>query len=115
MPKALEPNRDFPVVLESDMDKPAATRPTFWVKSMSMRQQLDFAEQIDAANDYDNTKELFDRNCELIESKIVRWDNMGGFVLGECDLRDVLSYNEARELLRKIQANAHVSIEEKKS
>lgn len=115
MPKSLEPNKEHPIVLDSDKALPAESRPTFYVRSLSMRQQLALAEQLDDALKPEKAKDLFDRNCELLSSHITRWENMGGFVYGQCELQDVLGFEEARELLRKVQTNSHVSVDEKKS
>lgn len=115
MPKSLDATKDFAIILDSDMQKPIESRPTFYARAMTMRQQIDFSEAIDDAMQAQTTEELFDRNCELLSSKITRWTNMGEYEFGKTDLRDLLGFDEARELLRKVQANSHVTIEEKKS
>lgn len=117
MPIFLEPNQKFPVVLESDKDKPAEVRPTFYAASQTMRGQERVAEVLDMLSpDMDiSTKELFDATCEVLGNVIVGWKNMGGMDYAPEKLRDVLSYHEARELLRLVAYNQHVNHEEKKS
>jgi hypothetical protein len=45
----------------------------------------------------------------------VGWSNMGGIEYSKDALRDVLTFTEARELLRLVMYNQHVTHEEKKS
>jgi len=117
MPVFLEPNKVFPVVLASDKDKPIAERPTFLAKSQAMRGQERIAEVLDRlTEDKDvTTKQLFDDAVEALFSVLTGWKNMGGIDYSKEALRDVLSYSEARELLRLVSYNQHVTIEEKKS
>jgi hypothetical protein len=115
MPIALEPNQSFPVVLDSDKDKPAETRPTFLAKSQSMRGQR----KIGAVLDYMHkegvkTDDLFDKSIDVLADVLSGWENMGRNYCKEA-LEDVLDYAEARELLSKVSANQHVTKEEKKS
>ena len=60
-------------------------------------------------------KSLFDATIEVLSGVIVGWQNMNGMEYSPEALRDVLTYNEARELLRKVMYNQHVTPEEKKS
>jgi len=114
MPKALEPGVLFEIVLDSDMAKPKAERPVFLAPSLSMRDQGKLEQEMETSLKHDTTSGLFDATCDLLSRYVRGWRNMGGHVFGECDLRDLLSHNEARELLRKILANQHVEPEEKK-
>ena len=61
-----------------------------------------------------DTKQLFEATCVLLSQYIKRWENMGPFVFGQSDVQEFLSYDEARELLRKVLANQHVTPDEKK-
>ncbi len=115
MPLCLEPNQRFPIVLDSDKDKPLATRPTFFVVSLSMREQLKLSAGMDAALSHDTTEEIFDATCKLLDDYLVGWSSMGPHDYSEATVKDFLTHGEARELLRKILGNSHVSLEEKKS
>jgi hypothetical protein len=114
MPAFLEPNQKFPVVLDIDKDKPEELRPTFFVTSLSMREQERLSDGLDESIKKDTTKEIFQATCELLSKYLVGWKNMGQFEFG-CDVQEFLTHGEARELLRKILANQHVQPEEKKS
>jgi len=116
MPVSLEPNQRFPIVLDSDMAKPVAERPTFFVVSLSMREQKTLSTAMDEAIDYTKTAtEIFDATCELLKKYLVGWSNMGPHVYPEGDLQEFLCHREARELLTKLMASSYVSFEEKKS
>jgi hypothetical protein len=117
MPIALEPGQRFAIVLDSDADKPAETRPTFFAKSQSMRGQQRVGEVLDLWNDNKDLtlKQLFDATIEVLGSVLVDWQNMNGITFSVDALPDVLTYSEARELLRKVMYNQHLTPEEKKS
>ena len=114
MPASLEPNQRFPVVLDIDADKPAASRPTFYVVSLSMREQQRLGDELNAAIAHDTTEEIFAATCELLKKYVADWKNMGEYKY-PCDFQDFLSHGEARELLRKILHASYVSDDEKKS
>lgn len=116
MPLALEPNQRFPIVLETDASKPSEVRPTFFVRSLSMRQQTQLSTAIDSIfADAKSTDQICERTVRVLNEQIVDWVNMGSFKHGEADVREFLTHPEAMELLRKILANQHVQPEEKKS
>ena len=114
MPISLEPDKPFAIVLDCDADKPAELRPTFFARSQTMRGHLQICEALEA---YANktAAELFDTTCEMLSKVLCGWQNMGSHVFGQTDLRDLLTIAEARELLRKVAYNAHITLEEKKS
>lgn len=114
MPVFLEPNQKFPIVLDIDRDKPADVRPTFYARSLSMREQLSLSAEMDASLQHEETEAIFAATCELLGRYLVGWTNMGEFEFG-CDVREFLSHGEARELLRKVMTNQHLSSDEKKS
>lgn len=117
MPIFLEPGQRYPIVLDSDASKPAETRPTFFAKSQSMRGQQRIADVLDrlTADSEVTTKELFADACTVLGEVLVDWRNMDGIAFDADKLPDILSYQEARELMRKISYNQHVQHEEKKS
>lgn len=114
MPISLEPNLKFPVVLDSDADKPADVRPTFYSRSLTMREQQKLSEEMDESIRNKTTDEIFRSTCELLKRYLAGWSNMGPFAFEDCDVQSLLSHNEARELLRKILANQFVQADEKK-
>jgi hypothetical protein len=114
MPLFLEPDQRFPIVLDSDKDKPKETRPTFFAKSHSMRSQRKLSEQIDAAFESGDVNAIYDANSKLLFENLVDWQNMGGYSLSLESIQEVLNFQEVRELLRKITSNQHLGPEEKK-
>jgi hypothetical protein len=116
MPIALDPEQRFPIVLDCDADKPAETRPTFYVKALSMREQMRMSSSLDAIfEDAKTTEVICQRTVDVFGQYVVGWSNMGPHEFGSADIRDFLTQQEAMEILRKIMANRHLTIEEKKS
>jgi hypothetical protein len=116
MPISLEPEQIFQVVLDIDAAKPADVRPVFLCKSQSMRDHLKILQVLDKWLEKDVTPEtLFDATCCEIKRVVTATKNMGSFNLASDDFKDLLTYDEARELLRKIGSNAHLKPDEKKS
>ncbi len=117
MPLFLEPDQRFPIVLDSDKDKPIESRPTFFAKSQSMRGQRKLASVLERmTEDKDVTAgQLFDDALDVLASVLVGWENMGDHVFSREGLEDVLNYSESRQLMRLVSYNQHVNPEEKKS
>ena len=117
MPLFLEPGQKYPVVLDSDADKPKAEQPTFFARSQAMRGQQRIGDVLDLwTTTPDITHgQLFDATIEVLSEVLVGWANMGGTEFSGKVLREVLTYQEARELLRKVMYNQHLVPEEKKS
>jgi len=115
MPVFLEPNQSFPIVLDCDKDKPHEQRPTFFAKSQSMRGQQELARRMDELIEGDRSiSELFSSTLDEVLKVVTGWKNMGGYEFSKESMEQVLSYGEARELLRKVMSNQHVRPEEKK-
>lgn len=115
MPLFLEPDQRFPIVLDSDKDKPADKRPTFYARSVSMRDASKLTSLIDASvNDSKDADEVYDKTIAVLLQYVSGWKNMEGLEFNEDNLRN-LAYREARELLGKVASNQHVQPEEKKS
>ena len=116
MPISLEPDKRFAVVLDGDASKPIESRPMFYVLSQTMRGHLRILEALDKWSEPGVTPEqLFETTMAELIRVVVGWSSMGSFVFGTDDLRDLLSYDEARQLLRKVAYNTHLDPEEKKS
>lgn len=119
MPKALEPGKSYPVVLDSDKDKHIDERPTFFVKTASIRQHEDIIAVLDSYNESGATvREVFDRTVAKLSEVVTGWKNMRvngvDLTYSPDQFRDVLDYREARELLSKVAWNNYVSDDEKK-
>lgn len=115
MPIFLEPDHAFKVVLGSDKDKPPGERPTFVVKSQSMRGHQSIAVVLDKLHEDEATvEELFALTSAKLAEVVMGWHNMGGIKPGT-DFREFLTYQEARELLMLVMHNQHVTPDEKKS
>ncbi len=107
MPIYREPDREYPLVLQSDKDK--TPRPTFYALTQSMRGQIKIAETLDALYGEDiRTPELFKRTIDCLKEYIVRTENMPGFEF------ENLTYSEARELLQSVMFNTRIDHDEKK-
>lgn len=117
MPAFLEPSQTFPVVLEIDKDKPKDVQPTFMAVALSMREQRKLLTMLDRLNEdyYKSHDDAFKDAVETLSKVVTGWKNMGSLVFSPESFEDVLSYTEARELLRKVANNQHVQLEEKKS
>jgi len=115
MPLFLEPDQRFPIALDSDKDKSADLRPTFYARAQSMRGQQELSATLDLLGTTERTDDLFKRTLDELSRCLTGWENMGGYEFNREGLEQVLSYGEARELLRKVMSNQHVKPEEKKS
>ena len=117
MPLFLEPGQKYPVVLDSDADKPKAERPTFFARSQAMRGQQRIGEVLDlwTSNPDVTPAQLFEAAIDVLADVLIGWENMSGIEFVRDSLRDVLTYQEARELLRKVMYNQHITPDEKKS
>ena len=106
MPVCLEPNQKFFVVLECDKDK--TPRPTFWVKSQSMRGQLQVLDLLGQLNTETTltASQLFETTIAKLKEVVIGWENMGRDFSPEA-FEEILTYHEARELLRKVAYNLH--------
>jgi hypothetical protein len=117
MPLSLEPGQKYPIVLDVDLDKPKATQPTFYARSQSMRGQQKIADVLDQWTDNPDIsiRELFESTVEVLRGVVIGWANMGDREFSVDAMHEVLSYQEARELLRKVMYNQHITADEKKS
>ncbi|HUP80695.1 MAG TPA: hypothetical protein VM260_19250 [Pirellula sp.] len=62
-----------------------------------------------------SSDELFDDILEELGRVLVGWKNMNGLEYSKEALEDTLTFTEARELVRLVGYNAHITTEEKKS
>lgn len=115
MPIALEPNLTFDVWLESDKDKPVASRPVFIAKTQSLRKQREIHRVVDMIFEEDvKVDEVFDSAVKCLLESCSGWRNMGEHSFDAEGIESVLSFSEIREILRKVAANQKMSGDEKK-
>ena len=117
MPLFMEPGQKYPIVLDSDAAKPKAEQPTFFARSQAMRGQQRIGDVLDlwTSNPDITHGQLFDATVEVLMGVLVGWVHMGGIEFSAESLRGLLTYQEARELLRKVMYNQHITPDEKKS
>ena len=114
MPACLEPDQKFPVCLDIDKDKPAESRPTFFVRALSGRGQRQLAEEFDALYGLPTPEQIYDDTFTTVAKYVTGWKNMGEHTY-PCEMEAFLSLQEARELMRKILNCSYVQPDEKKS
>jgi hypothetical protein len=115
MPIFLEPDQSFPVWLESDKDKHEESRPTFFVRSQSMRNQRKVLEVLDNLHKPGVTvDEVFSETVEQLKKVLAGWSNMNGIAFTPEAIEDVFTFTEARELLRLVAYNQRMDTTEKK-
>ena len=117
MPVFLEPNSTFEICLDRDEHLPEESRPTFIARSQSMRNQLKILEVVDRifSNGNVELRDLFKETVDTLSMAVTGWRNMGGVEYSSDAFYDLLTYKEARELLRKVAYNQRVTPEQKKS
>jgi hypothetical protein len=111
MPILCDPKQQYPIVLESDKAKDRP--PTFFAYALSGRQQMANTERI---KQFRSDAEAF----EFLPELIVSWKDLndadGNTIPFDASrLADILTNVEAWELIRTIQQNEHLTIDEKKS
>jgi hypothetical protein len=58
--------------------------------------------------------DLFSEAVDMLCSVLVGWKNMGEHKFSKETIEEILTYSEAREILRKIAYNQHVTTDQKK-
>lgn len=105
MPRCLDPNQRFPLVLDSDKDKPAESRPTFYFRAFSARRWREIKESNPSIR-------------TVLDEALVGWEHMTkdgqdiSFAPGE--LEAITDDGEQRELLDKLAEESHLSPADKK-
>lgn len=96
-------------------DEHVTPQPKFYIRSLSMAQQIELGEQIDQMHSPEvvaskSLKELFQDAIALAEKYIDKWENLpDDFTFWN------LKYHEVRELLSKVAYGQSLNFEEKKS
>lgn len=115
MPIALEPNLTFEVWLDSDKDKPIASRPVFIAKTQSLRKQREIHRVIDMIfEDGVKVPDVFDSAVKCLLEACSGWRNMVDHSFDADGIESALNFSEIREILRKVAANQKMSTDEKK-
>ena len=106
----MRPGLRAPVWLDADKD--LDPRPTFFAKALSMDGQLKIGGVLDRLTDDPDvtTEQLFDDACTALAEVIDSWEH-----IQEPFTFRMLSYSEARELLRKVAYAQSLDFVEKKS
>ena len=118
MPLALDPHQTFTIVLESDKDKPAESRPCFIYRYLTGRQWNKVPRLHDTLEDSAGADDVTDKMYQAASTGLVSWKNMiapNGEQIGyEPDkLQDILGIIEAQELIAKL-LKQHPSLDDKK-
>ena len=106
MPKALDKNSTFKVVLESDKDK--EKKPAFVYRYLVGAEQLEFAKLSGKISEAQNPDAIIAGVFETAAKGLVGWENMVDSATGEevkfdpVGLRSILSMAEAQELVEKV-------------
>lgn len=117
MPLKLSPDETIEVCLKSDSELPIETRPVFVAKVQTMRGQRLISNAVDRwskPEGIESADVLYDETVALLKTLLVDWRNMGmPFDLEK--IEDLLTYQEARELISWIQYGQNMTEAEKKS
>ena len=121
MPRGLEPGVKLPIVLDSDKDKPADKRPTFYARALSARAALPVGQALDYAIQTNlDTVEAIEKIEAAITGGLCGWENLydadgqpihygNGTKIGDiCDRRELC------QLLAAIYNGGNVSVDDKK-
>lgn len=110
MPAYCKPGLRVPVWLEIDKDD--NPRPTFFSRVLTMAEQEELGNAIDALHDdtSQTTGELFGKACELLEKYIDGWEHLPE----DFEFRK-LSYAEVRQLLNRVAFGQFLEPIEKKA
>lgn len=104
MPRALEPSQTFPLWLDGDAEKPEGKRPTFYFRSISVREWKQVRDSFVSSE-----SDAWDATLAMIKGSLTGWSNMIDPQTGEeipyspDDLDKLLDFPEAAELLDKLR------------
>ena len=121
MPVALDPERTFFVVLDTDKEKPADTQPRFICRFLTTRKWREVAGAVDAVSETPNqtSEAVFDSLIGAAETVLCGWENMIGpdgkvIRYDPGKIEDVLNPAEISELVYKALKGADLDADEKK-
>lgn len=122
MPVLLDPNQQYPIVLDGDTGKDP--QPVFFAKAQSMRSQRRIADLVDKWSQPDESTtvaSLFTESVTLLGEVLVGWENIvdpdtsKNIPYTTEAIEDWLTYLEVRELINKVMYNSHLDNESKKN
>lgn len=131
MPRCLDPNSAFDLVLSGDEGKPVDDRPFFRFRPFTVGQwkralvELSKIERLDES-DPDAMGEALAAACGLLRGSIVGWGNMydesnvpegadaPAIDFDPAKLEDVLALDEAMELVQRLTKGQTITLEDKK-
>ncbi len=107
MPLALDPKRKNKIVLNSDEDKPEASRPAFIFNFLNGRQCRILAEFDEKIVDSKDNVEACDLTFETLRKFLIGWENMIGRDGKEIPfdlevLEDIVGVMEATEVIQRL-------------
>lgn len=119
MPKGIDPNQKYKVVLDSDKEK--TSPPTFIYRYLTGRQQLAAIEKYDNIDDKNSSQiENIRKTFNLAREHLIGWDNIIDPISGGCiefnpdHLEDICTVLEAMELCQKVLYGQVLDLESKK-
>ena len=118
MPRALEPGIKYPIVLSGDEGKSPC--PTFFAKSLSVREQRTVADSIGRIAEANGRGDVFIEAARILGNAIVDWSGMVDPRTGEAiafdpeRLVDLLAIDELMELVGKVTSAGMVAAGDRK-
>lgn len=119
MPLALDPTATFELVLASDEDKPAESRPTFVFRNLpdrALKKMMGMGEQIEAADGLQRVDIMHD----ALRLALVGWRNLIDPTSGQpipfdpAATEDVLNATEVVELIQGVAAHVQSGPDDRK-
>ena len=111
MPRALDPNDTFDVVLDSDKDK--SPQPAFVFRAATGRQWRQMAVALESPEP--DIEKYCDILYDAARLTMVDWRNMESIPFAAGSLEDIVSPIEVRELLRRALDQGELDAEAKKN
>lgn len=118
MPLALNPNRKFAVVLESDKELPEKERPTFLFRYVTVFQWQDLADSINKIQPESMSEiQYADQVLNLLFGSLIGWENITDpetkkpIPFSRKNAKRILTFGEINELMNKM-ANQNMEIED---
>lgn len=113
MPKLLDPDCTFDVILAGDAGKDDP--PTFIFKALSARQFTQVVETYEAIDDEDGDVSRVETIVSLLKVGMVGWSAMAGREYDPSTLADILTIGEAIELLERMLSGHQLDVDEAKN
>lgn len=115
MPLGLDPQATFELSLDTDKEKPQATRPAFVFRFLTSRQFLKVQQLRAAAREEKDNAACLAKMDEALLIGLAGWKNMGDVAFSADAINDVLTIDERWELLESYLAEQRTSEVSKKA